>query len=157
MDDLVQEILDSLPQRPSRSRLAPYRELIHELRRRRRTYREIAELLAERCQCKVSISTLHDFVRVRSRAKREQPQQARSSSIDSTRETPQNATHTRPSTNSDEETVISHRNVYQKVADLKQRSTPVEKRPSAFHYDPDEPLHLQRNVKKSGNSEDLED
>ncbi len=75
MDDRSQEILESLPQRPSRSRLAPYRELIHELRRRRRPYREIVQVLAEKCQCLVSISTLHDFVRTRSRSKRESANQ----------------------------------------------------------------------------------
>ena len=33
-----QDILDSLPEKPARSRLEPYRELIEELRRRGRTF-----------------------------------------------------------------------------------------------------------------------
>ncbi len=70
MDDRTQEILDSLPQRPSRSRLAQHRELIYELRRRRWPYREIAKVLEEKCRCRISISTLHDFVRLRKRADR---------------------------------------------------------------------------------------
>jgi hypothetical protein len=39
----------------------PRSELIDELRRRRRTYREIVSVLAEKCDLRVSISTIHDF------------------------------------------------------------------------------------------------
>ncbi len=61
-----QHILDGLPPKPPRSRLEPYRVLIEKLRRRRRTYREIACILAEKCDVRVSLSALHDFVRRRS-------------------------------------------------------------------------------------------
>src|SRR4029450_2202812 len=71
--DNFEEILNSLPEKPARSRLEPYGRLINELLRRSRTYREIARILAEKCQIKVSISTIHDFVRLRSRAKRNPP------------------------------------------------------------------------------------
>jgi len=37
MDGKFQDILDSLHEKPPRSRLEPYRELIEELRRRERT------------------------------------------------------------------------------------------------------------------------
>src|SRR6266545_1791383 len=70
MDDNFQEILDSLPEKRSRSRLELYGRLIDELLRRRWTYRGIARILAEKCQLKVSSSTIHDFVRRRSRSKR---------------------------------------------------------------------------------------
>jgi hypothetical protein len=70
MDDKFQDILDSLSEKPPRSRLQPYGELIDELRRRGRTYRDIAGILAEKCQLQVSVSTVHDFVRVRSRTTR---------------------------------------------------------------------------------------
>src|SRR5688572_16345823 len=66
MDDKFQDIVDSLPEKPARSRLEPYNELIDELRRRGRTYREIAHILAEKCQLIAGASTIHDFVRVRS-------------------------------------------------------------------------------------------
>ena len=69
MDDKLQVILDSLPEKRPRSRLEPYCELIDELRRRGRTYREIARILVEKCQLQVSRSTVHDFVRGRSRTK----------------------------------------------------------------------------------------
>ncbi len=70
MDGEFQKIVDSLPEKPPRSRLEPYGELIDELRGRGRTYREIAGVLAKACRLEVSISTLHDFVKVRSRRKR---------------------------------------------------------------------------------------
>jgi hypothetical protein len=50
MDDKFGGLLDSLPEKPPRSRLEPYSELIVELRRRGRTYREIARILAEKCK-----------------------------------------------------------------------------------------------------------
>ncbi len=70
MDDKFQDILDSLPEKPPRSRLEPYTELIGELRRRGRTYREIRHILAEKCATQVSVSTLHGFLRVQSRVKK---------------------------------------------------------------------------------------
>ena len=62
MNDQFRKILEDLPEAPPRSRLEPYKELIWELRNRRRPYREIAQLLAERCGVRVSHSTLHEFV-----------------------------------------------------------------------------------------------
>jgi hypothetical protein len=54
MDAKFREILDALPNKPPRSRLEPYRELIEELRRRGRTYVDIAGILAEKCQVQPS-------------------------------------------------------------------------------------------------------
>jgi IS30 family transposase len=69
VEDQLKQILESLPGKPPRSRLAPYRELIEELRRLGHTYRDIAAILAEKCQLYVSPSTIHDFVRIHSREK----------------------------------------------------------------------------------------
>src|SRR5271170_6326853 len=71
VSDKFQAILDALPEKPPRSRLEPYSALIDELRRRRRTYREIVSILAEKCDLQVSISTIHDFVRAKSKEARE--------------------------------------------------------------------------------------
>ena len=65
MGGRFQDILDSLPEKPPRSRLEPYRDLIEELRRRGRTFREIAHILREKCHVETAASTIHDFVRVR--------------------------------------------------------------------------------------------
>jgi hypothetical protein len=44
VDSEFRNILESLPEKPLRSRLEPYGELIDGLRRRGRTYRDVLEL-----------------------------------------------------------------------------------------------------------------
>jgi hypothetical protein len=63
--------LASLPPKPPRSKLEPHRELIRELRRRGRTYREVSRLFAERLGLQVAPSTLHSFVKVRARHRKQ--------------------------------------------------------------------------------------
>jgi len=65
MDTKFQAILDSLPPKLPRSKLEPYADLIRELRKRERSYREIAGLLKERCGLNVGVHTLYSFVRTR--------------------------------------------------------------------------------------------
>jgi len=78
MDNTLSEILDRLPPKPPRSRLDPHAALIEELRRRGRTYREIARVLAEECQVQTSPSNIYYFVRLRAReAKQAKAQQAK--------------------------------------------------------------------------------
>ena len=67
MDDKVDKILDGLPPKPPRSRLDPHVTLIGEMRRRGRTYREIAHVLAETCGVKTSPSNIYYFVQLRAR------------------------------------------------------------------------------------------
>src|SRR5579875_530704 len=69
MDEAFHAILDSLPPKPARSKLEPYAELIRELRKRGRSYREIAVILTERCGVSVGTHTVYNFVQVRSRSK----------------------------------------------------------------------------------------
>ena len=70
MDDDFRAILESLPQKRQRSKLEPYTELIDQLRRRGRTYREIARILAEKCDLIVASSTVVRFVAARSKTQR---------------------------------------------------------------------------------------
>ena len=65
MDAKFQAILDSLPPKAPRSKLEPFTELIAELRKRERSYRQIADLLKERCGLSVGVHTLYSFVRTR--------------------------------------------------------------------------------------------
>jgi hypothetical protein len=58
---------DDLPEKAPRSKLEPHRELIRELRRKGRTYREVARLFHERLGLYVAPSTLHSFVKVRAK------------------------------------------------------------------------------------------
>jgi len=67
---LLAELLD-LPPNPPRSKLEPHRELIRELRRKGCTYREISRLFAERLGLRVAPSTLHSFVKVRARHRKQ--------------------------------------------------------------------------------------
>ena len=60
-----------LPPKPPRSKLEPHRELIRELRRKGRTYREVSRLFAERLGLQVAPSTLHSFVKVRARHRKQ--------------------------------------------------------------------------------------
>jgi hypothetical protein len=73
MEPTHQIILESLPPKSPRSKLEPHRELIRELRRKGRTYREVAQLFHDRLGLYVAPSTLHSFVKVRAKhRKREQ-------------------------------------------------------------------------------------
>ena len=58
-------LLDKLPEKPERSKLAPYRDLIRALRQRRYTFREIANLLAAHYALKVDHTTIVDFTKRR--------------------------------------------------------------------------------------------
>jgi hypothetical protein len=63
----LRELLDQMPERPPRSKLEPHAEVIRELRRKRRTYQEIAAFFREHLQISVAPSTIHDFVKTRAR------------------------------------------------------------------------------------------
>lgn len=146
MGGQFQDILDSLPEKPPRSRLEPYRELIDELRRRGRTFREIADLLGEKCHVETAASTIHDFVRIRSR--REQRSGGRSSAgtIKSTKAPiPQGIESAPPAAKA----VAAVDEVRRKIASLKARKSVVEQTPEGFQFDPGEPLRLKKPGKKA--------
>ena len=67
MNKPLPEILNAIPPKPPRSKLEPYYDLIRELRRRSKTYREIAQILEEHAGLRVDHSTIFNFVHVRSR------------------------------------------------------------------------------------------
>jgi hypothetical protein len=71
MEPMHQIILESLPPKSPRSKLEPHRELIRELRRKGRTYREVALLFQERLGLYVAPSTLHSFVKVRAKHRKQ--------------------------------------------------------------------------------------
>ena len=62
--------IDVLPRKAPRSKLKPHRDLIRELRRRGRTYREVAHIFQERLGLSVAPSTLHSFIKVRARGRK---------------------------------------------------------------------------------------
>lgn len=71
MEPTHQIILESLPPKSPRSKLEPHRDLIRELRRKGRTYREVALLFHERLGLYVAPSTLHSFVKVRAKHRKQ--------------------------------------------------------------------------------------
>jgi hypothetical protein len=129
MDTDLKKILAELPIKPPRSRLEPYREFIEELRRRGRTYRDIADILAEKCAVHVTGSGVHDFVRTRNRAK---TKLAGPRNVGNPMEA-----ETSPASASSED-------VQRKIAALKPRKAPTVPGPPGFEYDPDQPLRLKR-------------
>ena len=135
MDDKVNEILARLPAKPPRSRLDPHATLIEEMRRRGRTFAEIARVLAEECRLSTSPSNIHHFLKLR--ARRAKPARGRSGVSCEAACPPVTAgkTVSQPATPTD---------VARKIAALKQRKpapSPVSK---GFDYDPNEPLRLNR-------------
>jgi hypothetical protein len=141
-NEKIQSILDALPEKQPRSRLEPYGQLLDELRRLGRTYREIERILHEECHVHAPRSTINDFVRRRARPKRN-PRKLQQARLDNRNLFP---------TAGDEEKKASSAEpgppaideVYRRIAILKQRPASVAKTAELFHYDPNEPLHLPK-------------
>ena len=146
MDPDFDRILDSLPEKRSRSRLQPYGALIRELLRRNRTYREIASVLLDRFQIHASISTIHDFVRrwtIPAKSGPTKTEKAQKPRKDPTRISAKTKVP-------DEEALLTTDEVPKRIAALKSRPIPAAET-KIFHYDPDQPLQiLPPPRKKSG-------
>jgi hypothetical protein len=140
MDDKFRSILNSLPPKQQRSRLEPYSDLVNELRRRGRTFREIARILGEKCEVMVASSTLVRFVASRSRAKRKESKFLKEEGTlvnKGRRAVPEKAvTDPNPSPMDD--------GIRRRIEALKQRTAQSTAPPKQFKYDPDEPLQLVR-------------
>ena len=135
-DDRINEILSRLPTKPPRSRLDPHAKLIDEMRRRGRTFLDIARVLAEECQVSSSPSNIHHFVKLRSRearlAKRASVTSGDTGEITSQQVTTGKAV-SRPTAST---------NTARRIAALKQRKPGPAPAPTGFDYDPNEPLRL---------------
>jgi IS30 family transposase len=136
MMDKLQDILDTLPEKPPRSRLESYRELIDELRQRGWTYREIVGILADKCQLSVSISTLHDFVRLRSLGKRTSAKRAATDEGKTTSIEPKGGVVSSGQRAADDE------EVRRRIAAFKDRKAATTPSRDDFHFDASQPLRL---------------
>ena len=137
MNETFQAILDSLPPKASRSKLEPYTELIHELRFRGRSYREITGILADRCGVHVGVHTLYNFVRVRTKAGNKANRAGKNTVA-------QAAPPARPSP--PVAAGPSQPEAWDRIQALKQRAVPA-RAPGAekiFHYDENVPLTVNR-------------
>jgi hypothetical protein len=147
MDANHQEILDNLEEKEPRSRLAPFRDLILELRRRHRTYREILQILADHCQIRVSISTLHDFLNTQRR------KAARIKGQQSKRENSSNLNEKSQCSGKLTKDVLEMDHVQQKIAALKAQRSASQQNAPCFSYDPTQPLQLPLNINKNRREE----
>ncbi len=138
-NEQIQAILNALPDRRPRSRLEPYAQLIDQLRKLGRTYREIEQILSEKCDIHAPRSTINDFARRRHRhgkIQKSQPSKGEKRNMPTTahpKEKEASRATSQPS---------AVDNVYQRIAVLKQPPASVAKNTEVFHYDPNEPLHL---------------
>ena len=135
MEHKFHDVLSSVDAKQGRSPLEPYGELVDTLRDQGLTCRDIAALLAEKCQFVTSKSAVSRFLLARARRRRNA---ARKQSRRVSGSTPATskllAQHSAQRWNDDE--------IRQKIADLKAHKPVAEPAPDGFHYDPDEPLRL---------------
>lgn len=147
MDDRFKQILGTLSEKPPRSRLEPYREFIEELRRMRRTYRDIAAILAEKCQLQVSASAVHDFVRIRSRGKGKLGPESSARRTEPRRSPAAQQIETAIKTNATGD------DLRRRIAALKVEKEAAQPTPDRFQFDPSEPLRLRKVVRTRSDDE----
>src|SRR5580704_10973697 len=114
------------------------------MRRRGRTYKEIARVLEETCQVKSSPSNVFYFVRLRDRAaKRSRQAQAEQAKqmFDGRAAVSSNVAFTRTSTHGTPPHRILPEDIAQRIAAVRNRE-PAEPPPTGFIFDPNEPLRL---------------
>jgi hypothetical protein len=125
MDPTLLSVLDSIPQKPPRSKLETHRELIRQLRRKGCTYRDIVRILHERVGLDVAVSTIHSFIKVRAKHRKqvqyELPPLEWESSL-STRMNPND--------------------VASRIAALRAKPVEPKAKPKHFHFEESEPLKL---------------
>jgi len=125
MDPTLLSLLDSIPQKPPRSKLENHRELIRQLRRKGCTYRDIVRILRERVGLDVAVSTIHSFIKVR--AKHRKHVQYELPPLE-----PQS-----PATDR-----MNPEDVASRIAALKAKPVEHKAKPKHFHFEESEPLKL---------------
>ncbi len=135
--DQLRQLLDELPYREPRSSLAPYRELVKEMRRREYSYREISRFLAERCAVEISHNAVRNFL------KRNCPE------LLDTPPAPAFGGQCPPKTITTPTDGAKSRSAPQQSQAVRERIAALKRRPPldtadgpAFRFDPDQPLRL---------------
>jgi hypothetical protein len=153
MNDRFQSILSSLPEKPARSRLAPYHELIEELRRRGCTYREIERILVDQCQIEISRSAINNFVRSQSGKKARPSNRQPIAPIDKEPAGKAGIANPNPKTDDASQNSQPKNEVFQRIAALKKRPATASSSSKLFEYDPNEPLQIERAIDKKNSGE----
>jgi len=125
MDPTLLSLLDSIPQKPPRSKLETHGELIRQLRRKGCTYRDLVRILRERVGLDVAVSTIHSFIKVR--AKHRKQVQYELPVLE-----PESSVNTR----------MSSDDVASRIAALKAKPVERKAKPKHFHFEESEPLRL---------------
>lgn len=138
MDEKLRQLLDEIPERPPRSKLEPHAEVIRELRRKRRTYQEIAAFFREHLQLSVAPSTIHDFVKTRTRQARKRtavPELPRADLKESVSEpVPTPPVAASPVLSGD---------IREHIRSVRAQPLPTKQEPPRFEFDPLKPLTLK--------------
>jgi hypothetical protein len=135
MDDRFKAILESVPKKHQRSKLEPFIELIKQLRRRGHTYREIARILAEKCDMVVASSTVVRFAATLAREKRKSSKHH--DSYKSRHKVP-------PIIEVNVTSAVLDDDLWKRIEALKQQPVKPLNSSKQFEYDPDQPLQLPR-------------
>jgi hypothetical protein len=144
-------ILNSLPAKKPRSRLEPYRELILEMRKRGRSYREIMQVLNSSCNLAVGKTTVHDFVRACTKSTRKRRVQGERYSYATNRHrqrlTQQGKTYKHIEEH--QQAVAASKaleGITRKIKAFKDQPMRTHTKKVVFEYNPDEPLHCTENI-----------
>jgi hypothetical protein len=146
----LQRIFDNTPEDDPRSSLDPYGELILRWRRQGKSYRRICKLLADKCGIQITKTPLHEFVQRRSRPRKSQPEMEAEQL--SARPAAQIQPASIPSRTSGIHAKLSPEEAARRRELLQSlRNKPaLEPKPAVleeFHYDPDQPLTIDRTIK----------
>jgi hypothetical protein len=139
MDEKLRTLLDQIPEKPPRSKLEPHLEVIRQLRRKGRTYQEIAEFFGEHLNITVAASTIHAFVQVRARRRQRQ----------APIELPPMMEPETAAANGRAGVAGTEADVMERIEALKRRRPPEKPKPR-FEYNESEPLQLAPGTKQEG-------
>jgi hypothetical protein len=135
MEDKFLDVLNSVSAKQGRSRLEPYGELVDELRCQGLTCRDIAAVLAQKCQFQTSKSAVNNFVRARARRRRNASRRiSRSVEMPPPVARKPGTLHSGQGLSDDE--------VRQRIAAMKARKPATTSPDKGFYFDPTEPLRL---------------
>jgi hypothetical protein len=135
MESKFKDVLKRVLAKPGRSRLEPYGELVDELRHKGLTCRDIAAVLAQKCEFQTSKSAVNNFVRARARRISNTRRQISRRAGIPLPVIPKPATPHSGLGLSDDE-------VRQRIAALKARKPATSSPDNGFYFDPSEPLRL---------------
>jgi hypothetical protein len=141
MNETLRKLLDAVPERPPRSKLAPHAEVIRELRKKRRTYYEIAAFLREHLHVTAAPSTIHEFVKTRARQARNRA----AGVVELPEPEPPKSQLPAPTAAS---LAVSKEAAREQIRAAKERPVSGRKEPPRFEFDPQQPLILNPKAKE---------